>query len=100
MMKVQAEDTRPPITCTSCRGDGYLHYSESIRGGPSRHCIDKEEPCWTCGGKGHITSDAVNIDGNNLYDIIAAETARQAAKAASTAVLSSDSGLRTSDGPA
>lgn len=61
---------RPPIKCTSCGGDGFLHIGESINGGPYREIIDKDEPCWTCGGDGLIYDGAVNIDGDSLYDLI------------------------------
>jgi DnaJ-class molecular chaperone len=66
-------DTRPPITCTSCGGDGLLHYSESYRGGKARHMIDRDEPCWTCGGTGMIYDGMVNMNGDSMYDIILKE---------------------------
>ena len=62
--------TRPPITCTSCGGDGYLHISQSTCGGPWREVIDKDEPCWTCNGKGLIYDGQENANGDNLYDVI------------------------------
>lgn len=66
-------DTRPPIICPSCFGTGKLHYSDN---GRVVGDVDNE-PCWGCGGKGKITPDMVNVNGDSLYDIIAGEATCQ-----------------------
>lgn len=66
---MQELDTRPPITCTSCIGTGLLHYDHNAH---TVGDVDKE-PCWTCGGKGKITPDMLNVNGDSLYDIIAGD---------------------------
>jgi hypothetical protein len=63
----------PPVTCTSCKGDGFLHIGCHERGKPYRVEIDKDEPCWTCGGKGVIEPRAMNMMGKSLYKFVAEE---------------------------